>query len=52
MDKILDFISKYRYPIIGFLFALIIVVTGLYRLIIPIAVIVLRNIWWFIFSEK
>jgi uncharacterized membrane protein len=39
MDKILEFISKYRYPIIGFLIALIIVVTGLYKLIIPIVVI-------------
>lgn len=41
MDKILEFISKYRYPIIGFLIALIIVVTGLYKLIIPIVVIAL-----------
>lgn len=39
MDKIWEFLSNYRYPIIGFLLAIIIVFTGLYKLIIPIAVI-------------
>ena len=41
MDKILEFLSKYRYPIIGFLLAIVIIVTGLYKLIIPIGVIVI-----------
>ena len=39
MDKFLEFLSNYRYPIIGFLLAIIIVFTGLYKLIIPVAVI-------------
>ena len=40
MEKFLQFISEYRYPIIGFLIALLIIITGLYKLIIPIALIV------------
>ena len=40
MEKFLQFISEYRYPIIGFFIALLVIITGLYKLIIPIALIV------------
>lgn len=41
MEKFLQFIVENKYPIIGLLVALILILTGLYKLIIPIALIVL-----------
>lgn len=40
MEKFLQFIVNNRYPIIGAAIAILIIVTGLYHLIIPIALIV------------
>ncbi len=41
MEKFLQFIVENKYPIIGLLVALILILTGLYKLIIPIALIIL-----------
>lgn len=41
MEKILQFIMNNRYPIIGAAIAILIIVTGLYHLIIPIALVIL-----------
>lgn len=51
MEKFLQFISEYRYPIIGFIVALLIIITGLYKLIIPIALIVL-GIYFGLYFKK
>lgn len=40
MEKFLQFIMDNKYPIIGAIIAVIIIATGLYHLIIPIALIV------------
>ncbi|MGN1330320.1 MAG: DUF2273 domain-containing protein [Clostridia bacterium] len=40
MEKFLQFIVDNKYPIIGAIIAILIIVTGIYHLIIPIAVIV------------
>ena len=39
MEKILQFIMDYKYPIIGFLIAVVLIATGIYEWIIPIALI-------------
>lgn len=41
MEKFLQFIVENKYPIIGLLIAVILIFTGLYKLIIPIALIIL-----------
>lgn len=41
MEKFLQFINDNKYPIIGLLIAILIIATGLYRLIIPVLLIVL-----------
>ena len=40
MEKFLQFVMNNKYPIIGCLIAVIIIATGIYKLIIPIALIV------------
>lgn len=40
MEKFLQFVMNNKYPIIGCLIAIIIIATGIYKLIIPIALIV------------
>lgn len=40
MEKFLQFISDYRYPIIGFVIAILLIATGIYKLIIPMALII------------
>ena len=52
MEKFLQFIMNNKYPIIGCIIALIMIATGIYEWIIPIALIVLRNLWRNLFSEK
>lgn len=39
MEKFLQFVMNNKYPIIGCLIAVIIIATGIYKLIIPIALI-------------
>lgn len=39
MEKFLQFISDYRYPIIGVIVAIILIVSGIYNYIIPVALI-------------
>ena len=41
MEKFLQFIMNNKYPIIGAAIAILIIVTGLYHLIIPIALFIL-----------
>lgn len=41
MEKFLQFIMNNKYPIIGAAIAILIIVTGLYHLIIPIALVIL-----------
>lgn len=41
MEKFLQFINDNKYPLIGLLIAIIVIATGLYKLIIPILLIVL-----------
>lgn len=41
MEKFLQFINDNKYPLIGLVIAIIIIATGLYKLIIPILLIVL-----------
>lgn len=41
MEKFLQFIMNNKYPIIGFIIAIILIVSGIYEWIIPIALIVL-----------
>lgn len=41
MEKFLKFIMNNKYPIIGAAIAILIIVTGLYHLIIPIALVIL-----------
>lgn len=40
MEKFLQFVIDNKYPIIGFIIAVILIATGLYNLIIPIALII------------
>lgn len=40
MDKFLQFVIDNKYPIIGFIIAIVLIATGLYNLIIPIALII------------
>lgn len=41
MEKFLQFINDNKYPLIGLVIAIIVIATGLYKLIIPILLIVL-----------
>ncbi len=41
MEKFLQFINDNKYPLIGLIIAIIVIATGLYKLIIPILLIVL-----------
>ncbi len=52
MEKFLQFLSDYRYPIIGFFVALVIIITGLYKLIIPIALIAAGIYFGFYFQKN
>lgn len=40
MEKFLQFIVDNKYPIIGFVIAIILIITGIYHLVIPILLIV------------
>ena len=40
MEKFLQFIIDNKYPIIGLVIAIVLIATGLYKLIIPIALII------------
>lgn len=40
MEKFLQFVIDNKYPIIGFIIAVVLIATGLYNLIIPIALII------------
>ena len=40
MEKFLQFVIDNKYPIIGFIVAIVLIATGLYKLIIPIALII------------
>ncbi len=40
MEKFLQFVIDNKYPIIGFIIAIVLIATGLYNLIIPIALII------------
>ena len=40
MEKFLQFVIDNKYPIIGFIVATVLIATGLYKLIIPIALII------------
>ncbi len=51
MEKFLQFIIDYKYPIIGVLIAIILIITGLYHLVVPIALIVL-GIYGGIYFQK
>lgn len=52
MEKFLQFISDNRYPLIGLAIAILIIATGFYRLIIPIAVIALGIYGGFYFQKN
>ncbi len=41
MEKFLQFIVDNKYPIIGAIIAIILIATGFYKLIIPIALIII-----------
>lgn len=40
MEKFLQFVMDNKYPIIGLIIAIVLIATGLYKLIIPIALII------------
>ena len=40
MEKFLQFVIDNKYPIIGFIVAIVLIATGLYKLIITIALII------------
>lgn len=40
MEKFLQFVIDNKYPIIGFIVAIVLIATGLYKLIIPVALII------------
>lgn len=40
MEKFLQFVIDNKYPIIGFIVAIVLIATGLYKLIIPIALMI------------
>ncbi len=52
MEKFLQFLSDYRYPIIGFIVAILMIITGLYHLIIPIALIIAGIYFGFYFQKN
>ena len=52
MEKFLQFIMNNKYPIIGAAIAILIIVTGLYHLIIPIALVILGIYAGVLFSKK
>lgn len=41
MEKFLQFLNDNKYPLIGLVVAILIIATGLYKLIIPVLLIVL-----------
>jgi uncharacterized membrane protein len=51
MEKFLQFVIDNKYPIIGFIVAIVLIATGLYKLIIPIALIIL-GIYGGIYFQK
>jgi uncharacterized membrane protein len=51
MEKFLQFVIDNKYPIIGFIVATVLIATGLYKLIIPIALIIL-GIYGGIYFQK
>lgn len=51
MEKFLQFVIDNKYPIIGFVVAIVLIATGLYKLIIPIALIIL-GIYGGIYFQK
>ena len=51
MEKFLQFLIDNKYPIIGFIVAIVLIATGLYKLIIPIALIIL-GIYGGIYFQK
>ena len=51
MEKFLQFVIDNKYPIIGFIVAIVLITTGLYKLIIPIALIIL-GIYGGIYFQK
>lgn len=51
MEKFLQFVIDNKYPIIGFMVAIVLIATGLYKLIIPIALIIL-GIYGGIYFQK
>lgn len=51
MEKFLQFIIDNKYPIIGLILAIVLICTGLYKLIIPIALIIL-GIYGGIYFQK
>ena len=52
MEKILQFLKDYIYPIIGVIIAIVIIATGLYEVIVPIALIVLGIIGGLYFKKN
>ena len=51
MEQFLQFVIDNKYPIIGFIVAIVLIATGLYKLIIPIALIIL-GIYGGIYFQK
>lgn len=51
MEKFLQFVIDNKYPIIGFIVAIVLIATGLYKLIIPITLIIL-GIYGGIYFQK
>lgn len=51
MEKFLQFVIDNKYPIIGFIVAIVLIATGLYKLIIPIALMIL-GIYGGIYFQK
>ena len=51
MEKFLQFVIDNKYPIIGFIIAIVLIATGLYKLIIPI-VLIIFGIYGGIYFQK
>ncbi len=52
MEKFLQFLSDYKYPIIGFVIALIFIMTDLYNLIVPIILLIAGVYFGFYFQKN
>ena len=52
MEEFKEFLIRFRYQIIGALIAILLLCTGLYKIVLSVLLIIARNICWLLFWKK